>query len=65
MGILVPIVLMLPLVFKAIEKWLLLPIIRVEEWLIQKVFQCKKKEIVLLSKQISCIVNYHIDRFFS
>ncbi len=44
MGILVPIVLMLPLVFKAIEKWLLLPIIRVEEWLIQKVFQCKKKK---------------------
>ena len=42
MGILVPIVLMLPFCFKRVEKRLLNPIIHFEEWLIKKAFQCKK-----------------------
>ncbi len=42
MGILVPIVLMLPITFKAMEKWLLLPIIRFEEWLLSKIWKKSK-----------------------
>jgi len=40
MGLLVPVVLVIPFFYKRIESWILIPIIRFEEWILEKI---KKK----------------------
>lgn len=42
-GILIPVLLMLPLPFSLLERWLVLPLIRLEERIIEKLFNWKQK----------------------
>lgn len=43
MGILIPTILMIPWCFKLLEKWLIAPSIRLEEWIVTKLFGKKSK----------------------
>lgn len=43
MWLLIPIVLSIPILYEKIEKWILNPVISLEEWIMKKIFSVKKK----------------------